>query len=548
MSLKFVALSGSTGVTENLYVYEYGSDLIAVDCGVGFPESGMHGIDLVIPDFTYLRKNRKRFKALFVTHGHEDHIGAIPFLLKEFQVPVYATQLTAGFIKDKLSEHKLPLKLVKTINPEHDTISVGNFKATPFRISHSIPDAVGFSIDSPEGRIMHVADFKFDWSPVDQKPFDITKLAMLSSGGVLALASDSLGSLSEGATKSEKDIEVKIENIAKKSRGRIFVTTMSSNISRMQQVINVSNRLGRRVCFVGYSMVTKSEIAKNLNLLKTPRGSVIDLKRARRLPENKITYIISGSYGQPESALARATHGTHKFIKIKKSDTVIFSADPSPPGSKMGVDYVVDTLIQKGVDVHYYDLQEDLHVSGHGSQEDIRLLIGITKPKYLFPIGGTIRHNRGFNLLAQKMGHPEKNIFELSPGDVLEFRKGTAKKLKSVSVRTVLVDGLGVGDVGNVVLRDRQILAKEGVVIVTFQLDKVHKVLLNDPDIVSRGFVFEKEEKGFLNFSAQKLKKRLSNKRLDANIIKNETYKFLEQYFLKETGRRPMILPIVIKV
>ncbi|KKQ95939.1 MAG: hypothetical protein UV74_C0013G0543 [Candidatus Woesebacteria bacterium GW2011_GWB1_43_14] len=550
VNLKFIALSGSTGVTENLYVYEYGDDLIMVDCGVGFPEPEMYGIDLVIPDFSYLRSNRKKLKAIFISHGHEDHLGALPFLLREFKVPVYGTKLTIGFINDKLEDYKVFGAKLKVIDPEGPAVRAGNLSVTPFRIAHSVPDAVGFVIDTPVGKVFHVPDYKFDWTPVDGKPFDIARASMLAAEGVLALASDSLGSTTPGYTESEKTIEGEIENIVKKSHGKVFFTTVSSNISRMQQAINVAVKYNRKVCFAGRSIERKAEIAKSLGYLNYKQNWIVSLNKLRRANSKQIMFIISGSYGQMGSTLYKVALGEHKKLSLSPQDTVIFSADPAPPGSKQNVDYVVDRLIESGVDVHYYDIQENLHVSGHGSQNDIRTLFGLVKPKYFIPIGGTIRHNRAYSEIAQGMGARKNQVFELSPGEVLEFgHDGSARRGKSVSAREILIDGLEVGGVDSIVLRDRKILAEEGVVIVVIKFDTVKRQVLESLEIISRGFVFEKAKREFLRVSAQKLVSFLNKKQIrDSHTLKAQTVNFLEMHFERATGRRPMILPAVIEL
>jgi ribonuclease J len=547
--LKFTALSGTTDVTENLYIYEYGNDMILVDVGIGFPESDMYGVDLVIPDFTYIKENKDKLKGVLISHGHEDHLGALPFLLKDIDVPVYATKLVAGFIESKFKDHNLKGKKVNVFDPDKDVISLGNFKITPFRVSHSVPDGVGFAIDTPEGRAFHVADYKFDWTPVDQKPFDLAKTAILASEGALMLASDAIGSTNPGYTESEKDIEVRIEEIIRRAKGIVYFTTISSNISRMQQALNVAEKLGRKVAFVGRSIEDKTEIAKNFGYLDYSNNLVISIKDAKKLPKNKMMYIISGSYGQPGSALDRVSRGDHDFLSANEGDMVVFSSDPAPPGSKATVDAVVDRLLDMNVEVHYYDMQEDLHVSGHGSMGDIKMLFALIKPKYFIPIGGTIRHNRGYKNIAEDMGFDPRNVFELSPGDTVEFENGSAKRGKSVPSDTVMVDGLGIGDVGNVVLRDRHKLSQDGVVIVLIKVDKNKNKLLEDPEVISRGFVFERKKKGFLEHSGRQLRQKIeSKKKVTKQTAKNDAIDFLERFFWEETRRRPMILPVVVEV
>lgn len=549
MSLKFIPISGTTGVTENCYVYESGTDMIIVDCGVGFPEPEMYGVDLIIPDFTYIKENKDKLKGIFISHGHEDHIGALPFLLKDVNAPIYATKLVAAFIADKFSDYQETLPKINVIDPDKDVITAGVFKVSSFRVSHSVPDGVGYCIDTPEGKCFHVPDYKFDWTPVDGRPFDVRRAALLASSGVLQLASDALGATSPGHTESEAAIEGRIQAIMEKSKGQIFFTTISSNISRMQQAINVAARLGKKVVFVGRSIDRKADIAKRLGYLNYPSGIVISPKQAAKIDENKLMYIISGSYGQPGSAMYRVAIGEHEFLTIKKEDIVIFSSDPAPPGSKANVDFLVDRIIETGADVHYYDLQEDLHVSGHGSIEDIKFLFGIVKPKYFVPIGGTIRHNKEYAKIAVDMGNNYKNVFQLKEGDTVDYENGSGKLDGHIPLKSVLVDGLGVGDVGNIVLRDRNVLANEGVAIAIIQIDRKSQKIADTPEIISRGFVFSGKSAGLLHEAGKSLLDDLSRKnQLDSKVIRDASVNFLERYFYTKTGRRPMILPVVVEV
>jgi ribonuclease J len=553
--LRFIAISGTTDVTENMYAYEYtsesgNSEILVVDCGVGFPEEATFGVDLVIPDFTYIVENKDKVKGILVSHGHEDHLGALPFLFEHLQAPIYATPLVAGFIEDKFSDYGKKAS-INVYNPDKDTLKIGSFTIDPFRVSHSVPDGVGLCIGTPLGKVFHVPDYKFDWTPVDQKPFDIAKAARLAQDGVLALASDALGSTSEGYTKSEREIEKTIELVIEQAPKRIYFTTLSSNMSRMQQAIKAAERLGRKVTLVGRSTEKKVEIAKKLGNINWSQGTVITPREAQNLPKEKVIYIISGSYGQVGSALYRVALGEHPFLNVDPDDTVVFSADPAPPGTEQAVNVVVDNLIEKGALVHYYDTQEDLHVSGHGSQKDIELLFALVKPKYLIPIGGTIRHNRAYSELASQMGWDKKNVFELKPGDTIEFdNKEQAKRGEKVPARSILVDGLGVGDVGNVVLRDRKALAKEGVVVVIMQMEKQTGKLIVRPDVISRGFVFAKEQQGFLDKTGEELSKVVGEKlrKGGATEAKEIAVLFLEKFFFEETGRRPMILPVVVEI
>lgn len=530
--------------------------MIVVDCGVGFPEPEMYGVDLIIPDFKYIIENKNKLRGIFITHGHEDHIGALPFLLRDLsadkasvQVPIYATKLVAAFIADKFEDYQDSTPQIKIIDPDKDTITAGIFKVSSFRVSHSVPDGVGFCIETSEGKCFHVPDYKFDWTPVDGKPFDVRRAAALASHNVLQLASDALGATSPGHTESEAFIEGKIEALASKVKGQIFFTTISSNISRMQQAINVAERLNRKVVFVGRSIDRKAEIAKRLGYLNYANGMVITSRQARRIDGSKLMYIISGSYGQPGSALYRVALGEHEFLSIGKDDVVVFSSDPAPPGSKSNVDFVVDHIIENGADVHYYDLQEDLHVSGHGSIEDIKFLFGIIKPKYFVPIGGTIRHNREYAKIAEEMGNSYKNVFQLKEGDILEYQGGNARVGGHVPVKSVLVDGLGIGDVGNVVLRDRNVLAREGVAIAIIQIERATRKIIDIPEIISRGFVFEGKNTELLKDASRDLQESLTRRhQIDPKIAKDAAVNFLERYFYDKTGRRPMILPVVVEV
>lgn len=554
--LRFIAISGTIDVTENLYIYEYVPDrgpgeIIVLDCGVGFPEEATFGVDLVIPDFTYLVKNQDKIKGVFVSHAHEDHFGAIPFLLDVLpDVKIYSSKLVAGFIEDKLLDYGIRGKKVNIVDPEGEPITAGSFIIDAFRITHSVPDSLGFSITAPVGRAFHVPDFKFDWTPVDGKPFDIAKAASLAKGGVLFMASDSLGATSEGYTMSEIDIEKNIAAIIKEAKGKVFFTTISSNISRMQQAINICQTLGKKVVFIGRSIERKAEIARVLGHLTYDNKTVVSIKQSNSLPPDKILYIVSGCYGQVGSALYRVAIGEHQFLKVKAGDVVVFSADPAPPGTGQTTNYVVDNLIEKGAEVHYYDTQEDLHVSGHGSQKDIEMLLALVRPKYLVPIGGTVRHNRQYNALAQKMGWEKEQTLELKHGDVVEFtRDGKVKNGESVPVRSLLVDGLGLGDVGEVVLSDRKTLAKEGVVIVVMQTDKASGNLVGEPELISRGFVFMKGNKSFLERSGTAVANeiRAMARRRERKDMKRLAAEFLERFFFEETGRRPMILPVIVE-
>lgn len=554
--LRFIAISGTTDVTQNHYVYEYTpdgastpTDMIVVDAGVGFPDAEMYGVDLVIPDFSYVIEHQKLLRGVFITHGHEDHLGGLPFLYKDLNnfVPIYATKLVAGFIEDKFADYKKNIE-VKIFDPQKDVVSAGPFKVQAFRVSHSVPDSVAFVIDTPDGKFIHVSDFKFDWTPVDRRPFDVQRAVMLAGTDTVAMCSDCLGSTTPGYTESEINIEKRVKNVVSDAVGRVYFTTISSNISRMQQALNAAQLAGRKVVFIGRSVDRKAAIAENLGYLSFPPGVVVSAKEAERLPRERVMYIISGCYGQAGSALYRLALGEHQFLKVEKDDMVIFSADPAPPGSKANVDFVVDTFLEKEVRVHYYDMQEDLHVSGHGTMEDIKLLMSLIKPKYYVPLGGTVRHMKAYSQIAQSLGVDEKNVFDLKEGASIVFRGNSGIRGKTEDVRNVLVDGLGIGDVGNIVLRDRKVLASEGVAIIILQIDKKLGKLASAPDIISRGFVFSKVKESLLKEGANQLAMQLEKGKLDRSVARNKTIDFLEHYFYNEIKRRPMVLPVIVEV
>lgn len=555
MSVRFIALSGTTNVTENLYIYEYladdktVSDILVVDCGVGFPELGMHGVDLVIPDFEYLRQNKDKLRGVIVSQGHEDHHGALPFLLQEIKVPVYAPALTAAFIEDKLKDQQVKDYDLKVYDPDKDVLTIGPFKITAFRVPHSIPDTLGFAIDTPEGQLFHVAEHKFDPQPVGGVTFEIKKAKALAAQGALSLASDCLGANRDGFTESENEIQERIGQIVTKASGRVFFTTISSNISRVQQVMNIAQKTNRKVAFVGRSIKRKSQMAHDLGYLHYPQNLVIPLHEAQRLPEKRVLYIVAGSYGQVGSSLFRLATAEHKALTAKAGDTVIFSSNPGPPYSKESIDFVVDNLIEAGLDVHYYDLDEGLYVSGHGSKKDIIKLFEIVSPKFFIPIGGTIRFMHAYKKLVQEMGKDPGNVFELKPGEMVVFKNGQAEHTGRIKVRQVLVDGLSIGEVGRTILQERDKLSEHGVAVAIVKIDSQKGRLAENPEIISRGFVFTKTNKKLFAKAGQGLKRKLNNiRRLDARSARYVTIEFLTQLLFKETGRRPVVIPVVFEV
>jgi ribonuclease J len=548
-TLKFIALSGTTGVTENLYVYEYGNDMIVLDCGVGFPDLEMPGVELVLPDFSYIVKNKNKLRGIVVSQGHDDHIGALPFLLRQVSAPIWCTPLVTEFLKVKFKDYDVRNYHINTFNPDRDVFEVGPFKFTPFRVTHSVPDTVGFAIDTPAGRLFHVAEHKMDQTSVDGMSFDIPKAKKLAQESkVLCLMSDCLGSNEPGLTPSGVGIEENMLKIVKDAKQAVYMTAISSSIGRFQQMINVAGKVGRKVVLVGRSIQSKVEIAYRLGYIKYSPSQIIDLKGAGHYRPGQIMYIIAGCYGQVGSSVYRLALGEHDRVKINPGDTFVFSADPGPAYSKESEDLIVDELIDKGADVHYYDLRENLHVSGHGGQEDIKELFRIVKPKYFIPTGGTIRYMLSYEKLAVSCSARKEDVFRLKPGESVIFENGNARRGETIKTREVLVHGLGIGDIGRVVLGDRTMLGNEGVVVVSLRLGKGGQ-MVGIPEMISRGFVFEEKYGEVLDSASHDLAREFQKRRLtDIEAIKNGTTGFLEKYFLGKTGRRPMILPIVVEV
>jgi len=546
--LRFIALSGTTGVTENLNVYEYKDEMIILDCGVGFPDLEMPGVDLVIPDFSYVVKNKHKLKAIVLSQGHEDHIGALPFLFREVKAPIYCAPLVTEFVKEKFRDKGIVDYVIHTFNPEKDTFEVGSFKFSPFRVTHSVPDTVGFAVETPEGKIMHVPEHKIDQESVDGHSFDLERAKKLAQGDVLCLIADCLGANDKGFAPSSVPIENNTYNVAKNAKQALFVSAMSSSIGRFQQMINVAKRLNRKVVFVGRSIQNKTESAHKLGYLKYDEDQIVDIRKAKKIHPKDLMYIVAGCYGQVGSSVYRIATDDDSRVSVTAGDMFIFSANPAPQFSKESQDFIVDELTDRGVDVHYYDLEEGLHVSGHGGQEDIKMLFDITNPKYIIPTGGTIRHMRSFEKIVESTGRNVDNLFKLKPGDSVEFKNGIASRGQKVKVKEVMVHGLGIGDIGKTVLDHRTLLGKQGMVVIVFKATKDGKIL-GKPEIVSKGFVFEGISGGLLNDSIQRMMKHLgSHSNLNSKKLKDEAIKFLEGYFFKATGRSPMIVPIVVEV
>lgn len=544
--LKVIPLGGLDQIGKNFTVYEYGNDIVVVDCGLAFPDDEMLGVDVVIPDFTYLRKNVDKVRAIFVTHGHEDHIGAIPYLLKEMNVPVYGTRLTIGLIEVKLKEHKL--NKVKTyVKKPADIVTVGDLSFELIRVNHSIPDAVSYAIKSPNATVVHTGDFKVDFTPIDGEMIDLARFAALGNEGVDLLLSDSTNVKRPGYTMSESTVGETFEEIFRHAESRIIIASFASNVDRVQQIVNAAHMNGRKVAFSGRSMVNVSQVAIDLGYLKVPEGIIIDTRDVGRYPENEICIVTTGSQGEPMSALTRMSKAEHRQLQIIEGDLVILSSSPIP-GNEKSVHKVINNLMMRGANVIYQSLA-DVHVSGHACQEELKLMLSLVKPKNFMPVHGEYSFLKTHGELASSLGLDDNHIFIMENGNVLEVSKEGAKLAKSVQSGHVLIDGLGVGDVGNIVLRDRKRLSEDGLIIVVMTLDKATGKLVSGPDIVSRGFVYVRESEELMNGARSVVDKALT-KLMEKEVrewstIKNEVKDSLKDYLYQNTKRNPMILPII---
>lgn len=547
--LRIIPLGGVGDVTKNMYVYEYGRDIIIVDCGIGFPDEAMFGVDLIIPDISYLRDKVDRIKAIIITHPHDDHIGGLVYIWPDLQCPIYATKLASGFIKHKFMEAKLPKDKIHVIDSEN-RLNFGAFAVSFYKVSHSVPDSVGIVIDSPAGRVIHQSDFKLDWTPIIGSPTDIGKIAKFSERGIDLLLIDALGSERKGYNKPEREIESTFRRITEEAKGKILLTTASSNIGRVQMALNVAFEFGKKVALVGRSMESNFQVARDLGYLHVPQGLIIPQEEVKHFSDNKLFLIIAGSQGQPGSALSRVANNDHKFVYLKKEDTVIFSADPIP-ASETAQYALIDKLAKFGADVRYKEIEEDLHVSGHETSEEIKIMINIIKPKSLMPIGATYRGMVAFSKLAKNLGFDSRRILLPENGQVINMISKQVHIDGRVEAKNIYVDGLGVGDVGNVILRDRRVMAEEGIVLVIVPVDSQTSQLVGDPDIVSRGFVFEKEAEGLLAKAKMVVKSSLAdhpNAILDWRFTRSHIEENLDKFFFEEIHRRPMILPLIVEV
>lgn len=548
--LKIIPLGGLLEIGKNITVFEYENDIILVDCGLAFPEDDMLGIDLVIPDLTYLEKNKEKIRGLVITHGHEDHIGSIPYLLKQINVPIYATKLTIGLIEHKLEEHRLLRSAnLNVVNPGQ-TVDFGTMKVEFIRTTHSIPDACSLAIHTPVGVVVHTGDFKIDYTPIDGEMMDFGRLAELGNRGVLALMSDSTNSERKGYTMSESTVGEVLDKLFINCTKRIVVATFSSNVHRVQQIVNSAVKYGRKVAICGRSMINTIETARKFGYIKVPDNVFIDIDMIKSYPDDRLTIITTGSQGETMSALTRMASGEHKKVQITPNDLIIISANPIP-GNENAVSKVIDDLMKIGAEVVYNAL-EDIHVSGHACQEEQKLMISLVKPKYFIPVHGEYRQLIAHSETAKKVGVNPENIFIMTNGRILELNEYEAKLTGTVPVGRIMVDGLGVGDVGNIVLRDRQRLSQDGLIIIVLTMDSVTGTVVAGPDVLSRGFVYVRDSENLMEEIKKLLRAKIfefEEKHItDWATIKSLLREELRDYIYKKTKRDPMILPIIMEV
>jgi ribonuclease J len=548
--LWIVPLGGLGEIGKNSMAVQYGNEIIVIDAGLSFPEEEMLGIDIVIPDFTYLFENRDKVKALLLTHGHEDHIGGVPYLLRNLNIPIYATALTLGLVEGKLEEAGLTMHPDSRVVRPGEQFRIGSFQVEFIRVNHSIPGSCAIAVTTPVGTILHTGDFKFDQTPVDGETTDYRRLTELGSKGLLALLADSTNAERPGYTPSERVVGGNIDRIFREAKGRILMATFASNVHRIQQAITSAARHGRKVAVIGRSMENTVNVAMRLGYLQAPEGTLVTVDELKRLPLHQQVILTTGSQGEPMSALTRMSVNDHKSIEIIPGDTVLLSATPIP-GNEKSVSRTINNLFRRGAEV-IYDRSAGIHVSGHGSQEEQKLMINLTRPKFFVPVHGEYRMLLQHKKLAEACGVPAENILIGENGTVFEFTADSATIAGKVTSGQVLVDGLGVGDVGNIVLRDRKQLSQDGILIVVVAMEKETGVILGGPDIVSRGFVYVRESEGLLEEAKEKVKNALYDC-LERNVtewavLKSGVKEVLSKYLYEKTRRRPMILPIIMEV
>lgn len=549
--LKVMALGGLNEIGKNMTLLEYGDDIIVIDCGLGFPDDDMLGIDLVIPDITYLEQNREKVRGIFLTHGHEDHIGALPYVLRNLEVPVYGTRLTLGIVKNKLEEHGLNSKVILNTVSAGDHIAAGVFDIEFIRVNHSIADACCLAIKTPQGYVVHSGDFKLDLTPIEGEMMDITRLGEIGKEGVTLLMCESTNVEHPGYTPTERKVGKSFESIFSANKDkRIIIATFSSNVHRVQQIINTSIRHNRKVAITGRSMLNIVKSAIELGYMDLPKGVLIDMNDINRYPKNQITVVTTGSQGEPMSALYRMAFGAHDKIAPGSDDLVVISAHAIPGNEKL-VGNITNELLRSGASV-FHDAGIEVHVSGHACQEEIKLMHALIKPKYFMPVHGEFKHLYQHKELAVSMGETEDRIFVCDIGQVLEIDENSAKINGTVPAGKVLIDGYGVGDVGNIVLRDRRLLSQDGLIIVVAGVDIREGLLISGPDVVSRGFVYVRESEQLMeelrSLAYDAIDQCLDRGMTEWNHLKNQIRDSLSKYIYAQTKRKPMILPIIMNV
>ena len=546
--LRIIPLGGLEQIGMNITAFEYEDSIVVVDCGLAFPEDDMLGIDLVIPDVTYLKDNISKVKGFVITHGHEDHIGALPYVLKEINIPIYTTKLTMGIIENKLKEHNLLRGTKRKVVRHGQSINLGKFRIEFIKTNHSIQDASALAIYSPAGVVVHTGDFKVDYTPVFGDAIDLQRFAEIGKKGVLALMSDSTNAERKGFTQSERTVGITFDHIfAEHQNTRLIIATFASNVDRVQQIINSAYKYGRKVVVEGRSMVNIISTASELGYLNVPDNTLIEIDQMKNYPPEKMVLITTGSQGESMAALSRMAADVHRKVTIQPNDTIIFSSNPIP-GNEKSVSRVINELSAKGAEV----IVQDAHVSGHACQEELKLIYSLVKPKYAIPVHGEYRHLKANAGVAKSLGIPKENVFIMQSGEVLELCDDYAKVVDKVHTGAILVDGLGVGDVGNIVLRDRQHLAEDGIIIVVLTLERRTNRLLAGPDIVSRGFVYVRESEELMDDArkavSEALEKCLKGRHTDWNKIKLVIRDAMNDYIWKKTKRRPMVIPIIMDV
>ena len=547
--LRVIPIGGLNEIGKNMTLLEYKNDIMIIDCGMSFPEDEMYGIDIVIPDFTYIVKNKDKVKGMILTHGHEDHIGAIPYLLKQINVPIYGTKLTVGLVENKLKEHGIKGDL-RSIEPG-SKISMGTFKVEAIRSTHSIADAICLCIETPVGRVFHTGDFKVDYTPIEGEPMDFARIAEIGSKGVQLMLCDSTNATKTGYSMSEQTVGTTIEKLFRNTESRIIIASFSSNVHRVQKIIDCAVMVGRKVAISGRSMINVVNIAMELGYLKVPANVLVDINKIKNIPDRELVIITTGSQGEPMSALARMASNDHKAVNIKQGDMVILSSSPVP-GNEKTVSNVVNKLFEKGAEVIYSDIA-DIHVSGHACEEELKLMHSLVKPKYFMPVHGEYRHLKQHAHIAEKLGKATEDIFILENGNVLTVTPHKAEIIEEeVPSQAIYVDGLGVGDVGNIVLRDRKLLSESGLIIVVATIDRASGTICSGPDIISRGFVYVRENENLIEqarmIASATLESCCDENIKDWNALKSAVRDDLRSFIYKQTKRSPVILPIFMEV